>query len=77
MAVGPGEEPLDEDRAEPMSPRGVAGVSIVLVLALCWFLVSWRLLGSPLVDALGEAAGGVLAILVVIALGGALVRSRR
>jgi hypothetical protein len=76
--VGPtGDEPLDEERVEPMSPRALAGVSAVLLLALCWFFVAWRLLGKPFPDALGEAAGGVLAMLVVVAVAGAVVRSRR
>jgi peptidoglycan/LPS O-acetylase OafA/YrhL len=52
---------------------GVIGVAL---LAVAWFGVSWAVLHSPVMDAVGEALGGVLLILVLLSALGALRRSR-
>jgi hypothetical protein len=39
--------------------------------------VSWKVLDAPLVDAIGEALGGVLAILVIVSVIGEVRKSRR
>jgi hypothetical protein len=45
-------------------------------LAVAWFFVSWVVLDSPVVDAVGEAAGGVTVVLLVMAVIGSLLRSK-
>jgi hypothetical protein len=75
--------PLDEERtvaggdAEPESGSASVAVAAIVALAIAWFSVSWMLLDSPLVDAIGEAAGGVVAILVIVSVIGEVRRSRR
>jgi len=59
---------------EPMSPRAKAGVGVVVAAALLWFLVSWRVLDSPLIDAVGETLGALAVLLIVVSLAGALRR---
>jgi hypothetical protein len=69
---------IDErPQPEAADSEGSAGLAVVgiLGLALIWFAVSWLALDSPVVDAAGEAAGGVLAVLVVVSVVGALRRS--
>ncbi len=73
-----GDQPEAEramDAAAPMSRAAMAAVALVGLLAVVWFMVSWRVLGSPLVDAAGEAAGGILALLVVVSIFGAVRRT--
>jgi hypothetical protein len=72
-----GEQPDAERGMEapaPMSRAAMAAVALVGLLAVAWFVVSWRVLGSPLVDAVGEAAGGILALLVIVSIFGAVRR---
>jgi hypothetical protein len=79
---GPGDDRGDPG---PAGTRGAPGhpgstvraVAAIGTLALAWFLVSWRVLGSPVVDAIGETAGGVLAVLVVVSVVGSLRRGAR
>ena len=71
---------IDERQPEDAADReGSAGLVVAGIAgaALVWFAVSWVVLDSPAVDAAGEAAGGVLALLVVVSAVGALRRSRR
>jgi hypothetical protein len=64
--------------AEPLeSGSGGLALAGILVLSGGWFTVSWRVLGSPVVDAVGEAAGGVVAVLVLVSVVGAVRHSRR
>jgi hypothetical protein len=64
--------------AEPAgSGSGGLALAGILVLSGGWFGVSWRVLGSPVVDAVGEAAGGVVAVLVLVSVVGAVRHSRR
>ncbi len=67
----------DEDAGPPapLSRGARAGLVAVVLVAVAWFVVSWHVLGSPLVDAVGEAAGGVLALLVVVSVVGAVRRA--
>jgi hypothetical protein len=66
------EEPYDLDsRSETLALTGI------VTLAVGWFGVSWLMLKSPVVDAVGEAAGGVVTVLVVVSVFGAFRRSRR
>jgi hypothetical protein len=46
-------------------------------LTLGWFGVSRWALGSPVVDAAGEAAGGVMTLLLLVSVVGSVRRSRR
>lgn len=57
-----------------MSRLAVAGVTVVVTLAVLWFGVSWLVFNSPPLDALGEMAGGVLLLLVVVSVVGAVRR---
>jgi hypothetical protein len=66
----PSEADVDS-RAETFALVGI------VTLATGWFAVSWLVLDSPVVDAVGEAAGGVVAVLVLVSVVGALRRSRR
>jgi hypothetical protein len=60
-----------------MSRLAVATACLVVVASLAWILVSWRMLRSPLIDAVGEAAGTVFLALLIVSVIGALRRSRR
>jgi hypothetical protein len=67
-------DPYDPDvdsRAETLALTGI------VTLAVGWFGVSWLMMKSPIVDAVGEAAGGVVTVLVVVSVFGAFRRSRR
>jgi hypothetical protein len=67
------EVPNDPDldsRAETLALTGI------VTLAVGWFGVSWLAMKSPIVDAVGEAAGGVVTVLVVMSVVGAFRRSR-
>ena len=68
-------EPAIHDAAQPMSPLGMLGVVTVCTLAGSWFLVSWLVLDSPVIDAVGETAGATLLALVLISIVGALRRT--
>jgi hypothetical protein len=61
----------------PAGRPGAVAIAAVGSLLGVWFVVAWWVLGSPLVDAIGEAAGGALAVLVVVSFVGALRASRR
>ncbi|GAA0745618.1 hypothetical protein Drose_20110 [Dactylosporangium roseum] len=56
-----------------MRPRGSSefgqrlGLAGIAALTGGWFTVSWRVLGKPLVDAVGETVGGVSVVLLGIA----------
>jgi hypothetical protein len=71
--------PIDGEQREVESDSGSASaaVAVIVAFAIAWFSVSWWMLGSPLVDAIGEAAGGVVAVLVIVSAIGEVRRSRR
>ncbi|MGI5245824.1 hypothetical protein [Dactylosporangium sp. CA-139066] len=54
------------DLPEGFSPLAKVGLSVLAVAALTWFLVSWLVLHSPLTDAIGETAGSLTAVLLVV-----------
>jgi hypothetical protein len=68
--------PIDNDPDLDSRSEAVALTGIV-TLAAGWFGVSWLALKSPVLDAIGEAAGGVVTVLVVVSVFGAFRRSRR
>jgi hypothetical protein len=68
---------VDDAAPTKMSRLALATVVLVVALAVTWILVSWRMLHSPLVDAVGEAAGTVFLALLVVSVVGAVRRSRR
>jgi hypothetical protein len=60
-----------DSRSEALALAGI------VTLAVGWFGVSWLMLKNPVVDAVGETAGGVVTVLVVVSVFGAFRRSRR
>jgi hypothetical protein len=68
-------QPIDNDPDLDSRSEALALTGIV-TLAVGWFGVSWLVLKSPVVDAVGEAAGGVVTVLVVVSVFGAFRRSR-
>jgi hypothetical protein len=69
---------VDESN-EQLVPHGAhsaaMGVLLTGAIAVLWFVVSWAVFDSPVIDALGEAFGGVAVLLVVVSIVGA-VRTR-
>jgi hypothetical protein len=65
----------DGEPAERMSGAAKVGTGTIVALAGGWFFYSWRVLKSPLIDAVGETAGATMVLLVVISLAGALRRN--
>jgi hypothetical protein len=63
-------DPDLDSRSEALALTGI------VTLAVGWFGVSWLVLKSPVVDAVGEAAGGVVTVLFVVSVFGAFRRSR-
>jgi hypothetical protein len=57
-----------------MSRLAIAGVVLTVVLALTWFYVSWRVLKSPLTDAVGETVGSLAVVLLIVSIIGAIRR---
>jgi hypothetical protein len=70
-AVGGDEAPSGSGLLTLMAAGAIAA------FALGWFAVALLVLRSSLVDAIGETAGGVLAVLVVVSVVGAVRRSGR
>ena len=66
-------QPLLASRAARSTVAAAAGFG---GLGFGWFVVSWTILDSPLIDAVGEATGGVMVILLMVAIFGSLLRSR-
>jgi hypothetical protein len=54
----------------------VAGITLLLAAAAGWFVLSWKVMGTPAGDAVGEAIGVAFALLIVVSVVGA-VRGRR
>lgn len=55
---------------------GAVALLAIVAVMVAWFGVSWLALNSPVLDAAGEAAGGVLTLLVLVSVVGAVRRSR-
>ncbi|MBT8226752.1 MAG: hypothetical protein KJO75_14835 [Dactylosporangium sp.] len=62
--------------ASEASRLAIAGVAGFGALTVVWFVVSWVFLNSSIVDALGEAVGGVMLVLLIVSIVGALGRAR-
>lgn len=62
---------------EPSSIRVIAVAVAVAVLAAGWFLMSHFTLGTDTADALGEAVGVALGLLLAISVIGAVISGRR
>jgi hypothetical protein len=70
----PASEPDRHSPADPTLPlsRGQRiGAAAVGAFGVGWFVVAWRVLDKKMVDAVGETAGAVLLVLVVISVLGA------
>jgi membrane protein implicated in regulation of membrane protease activity len=65
------------ERANGGGWRATAGLVAILALATGWFLMSWTMMHTAVVDALGEAAGVAFALLVVVSVIGAVRGARR
>lgn len=65
------------ERANGGGWRVAAGSAAILVLAGGWLVLSSTVMHTAVVDALGEAAGVALALLVVVSVIGAVLSSRR
>ena len=70
---GPGARPSGAS-ASRQGP--VVGGAVVVLLGLGWFALSRSVMGTPVVDAVVEALGVILALLVVASIVGAVLRSR-
>lgn len=68
--------PSVDDGEVPRSWLPALVIGATGALALAWFLVSWAMLDSPVVDAVGETLGGVMLVLVVVSVVGAVRRGR-
>lgn len=70
-------DPQFESRGRPDQPGGptraiVAGITLLALLGVGWFVMSWRVMHTPPSDAGGEAVGVVLALLIVVSVIGAI-----
>ncbi len=55
-----------------VADRFLAGMLVIIVvLAGAWFLLSWRVMGSSIPDALGESVGVAFGLLIVVSVVGA------
>jgi hypothetical protein len=69
--------PIHDEPVERMSRLALVMVALVVVAAAGWLFMSWLVLDSPLIDAIGETVGSVALGLVLVSILGALRRSRR
>jgi len=53
-----------------MSPLAIAAVVLTTILSVTWFFISWAVLNSPLTDAIGETAGSLAVVLLVVSIVG-------
>ncbi|WP_432832254.1 hypothetical protein [Dactylosporangium sp. CA-092794] len=51
---------------EGFSPLAKLGIATVSAAALAWFFISWQVLHSPLADAIGETAGTLAVVLLIV-----------
>jgi hypothetical protein len=51
---------------QTFSPLAKLGITIVATAAMGWFFVSWLVLKSPLTDAIGETAGSLAVLLLIV-----------
>jgi hypothetical protein len=65
---------MTDARTRPTGP--VIGGILVALLGVGWFVLSRGVMGTSVVDAVAEALGVILALLVVASIVGAVLRSR-
>lgn len=58
------------------SKTGALAIASVASLTAVWFVVSWAIMDSPIVDALGEALGGMTFVLLIVSVVGVLRKAR-
>ncbi|MFI5913661.1 hypothetical protein [Dactylosporangium sp. NPDC051541] len=51
---------------EILSPLAKLIITLIATAAVTWFFVSWLVLNSPLTDAIGETAGSLAALLLIV-----------
>ena len=66
--------PSTVDDGKSMSRKAIAGVTGTLTLAIVWFYVTYAVLGSPFIDAVGETLGALAAGLLLVSVFGAVRR---
>jgi hypothetical protein len=76
VAVPAQRRPIEDDQPVQMSRLAFWSVVSVAVLAVAWTAFSWRVLHYLLLDAIGQAAGTALGLLLVVSIFGAVRRSR-
>lgn len=60
-----------------MAKTIVTGATALLVIAIGWFVLSWRVMHTPAGDAAGEALGVIFGLLILVSVIGALRRNPR
>jgi hypothetical protein len=68
--------PPSDGQPARMSRLAFWCIVLVIVLAVAGAVVSWRVLHYQLLDAIGQAAGSALALLLIASIVGAVRRSR-
>jgi hypothetical protein len=68
--------PVEDGQPAQMSRLAFWCVVLVVVLAVGWTVFSWQVLHYLLLDAIGQAAGSALALLLMVSIVGAVRRSR-
>jgi hypothetical protein len=51
------------------------GTIVLILIAIGWFMLSWRVMHTPAGDAAGEALGVTFALLIVVSVVGAIRRN--
>ena len=63
-------ERVEAPGGEVLSPMAKLAVGTVAAASLSWFFVSWLVLNSPLTDAIGETAGTLAVVLLIVSIVG-------
>ena len=66
--------PSTVDERKSMSRKAMVAVTGTLVIALSWFYVTYAVLDSPFIDAVGETFGALAAGLLLVSIFGAVRR---
>lgn len=64
--------PSTVDDPAPMSRMAMLGVAVTVTAAGAWFYVSYQVLDSPFIDAVGETLGGMAVVLLLVSIFGAM-----
>lgn len=68
--------PADPSSSTPVRPV-VVGITVLALVGLGWFLLSWQVMHTAAGDAGGEAFGVVFALLIIVSVVGAIRSARR